>query len=233
MFVSPPDFAPDRRPFLSLADELNDRARGTPKGVAPADYDQWAKDLFERVYETVSLFNLDVWRRARASALTASEMLPKPIRNDTVQNPDLAMGGRDKLRDPDLPILEDPNNPLILSERAESRHSVLAEVDELKNFVMTHPGRVEALVRPSFTVKPNEDSDTSTMQMPPFMRNSNAFPLTLAPWQYQLLIDWVAALKPTAQVARAMVKGARPLSDSARSRQTKVLARLNQRRSAS
>jgi hypothetical protein len=157
-------------------------------------------------------------------------MLAKPIKSDTLQSPDRAMGGRDKLRDPNQPILDDPNNPLTLSKRAESRHSVLAELDELKNFVMTHPGRIEALVRPSFTVKPNEDGDTSTMQMPPFMRNSNAFPLTLAPWQYQLLIDWVTALKPRAKVAKAMTKGARPLSDSARSRQTEVLARLNQHR---
>jgi hypothetical protein len=230
VFVAPPDFAPDRRPFLSLADELNDRVREIPKGISSTDYDEWVKDLFERVYETVSLFNLDHWRGVRASTLTASETLREPIKGDTVgtdRRDERAMGRRDKLRDPDRPILAEPNNPLPLSKRAESRHSLLAEIDELKNFVMTYPGRVEALVRPPFTVKPNEGSDTSTMQMPPFMRNSNALPLTLAPWQYRLLNDWVKALRQTPKDAKALAKGPRPLSESAKSRQNEVLARAN------
>jgi hypothetical protein len=192
------------------------------------------RDLFERIYETVSLFNLDLWRESRASELTKSELLPKPIKKDTVgTDRDVrAMGRRDKLRDPDQPILAEPNTPLLLAKRAESRHSVLAELDELKNFVMTHPGRIEELVRPSFSVKPNEDAGTSTMQMPPFMRNSNAFPLTLGPWQYQLLIDWVKALTRTAKAAKALAKGLLPLSERAKSRQDEVLAQLKQRRAA-
>ena len=28
------------------------------------------------------------------------------------------------------------------------------------------------------------------MQMPPFMRNSNAEPLTLTEWQYDLVMEW-------------------------------------------
>jgi hypothetical protein len=121
---------------------------------------------------------------------------------------------------------------LLLSKRAETRHSLLAELEELKNFLNNHPGRIEKLVRPSFIVKSNEDGETSTMQMPPFMRNSNAFPLTLAPWQYDLLIDWVKAMTPTAKAARALAKGPRPLSELAKKRQEAVMARLGNPRGA-
>jgi len=121
---------------------------------------------------------------------------------------------------------------LLLAKRAASRHSDLAELEELKNFVMTHPGRIEKLVRPSFAVKSNEDGETSTIQMPPFMRNSNAFPLSLAPWQYDLLIRWVKELTPTAKAAKALAKRLRPLSKQAKTRQDAVMKRLNKRRGA-
>src|SRR5215469_17557736 len=65
IFVAPPDFAPDRRPFLSLADELNDRSAaraGPPRGE---QLDDWVEDLFERIYDTVSMMNVDFWRAAR------------------------------------------------------------------------------------------------------------------------------------------------------------------------
>ena len=72
VFVAPPDFAPDRRPFLSLADELNDRSAaraGPPNGE---QLDDWVEDLFERIYETVSMMNVDFWRARRGLAPTNS-----------------------------------------------------------------------------------------------------------------------------------------------------------------
>src|SRR5260370_42636687 len=63
-FVGPPDFAPDRRPFCSLAEELVDRDPPSPE---PAESLQDAMDrlgdLFQRVYETASLANVDMTRR--------------------------------------------------------------------------------------------------------------------------------------------------------------------------
>lgn len=56
-FVGPPDFAPDRRPFLSVADEINDRCGDAATRNAAMDegqLDRWVEDLFERIYETVS-----------------------------------------------------------------------------------------------------------------------------------------------------------------------------------
>ncbi len=69
-FVAPPDFAPDRRPFLSVADELNDRtADWADRNAAMTDddLDIWVEDFFERVYETVSLLNVDFYRALRAA----------------------------------------------------------------------------------------------------------------------------------------------------------------------
>jgi hypothetical protein len=74
------------------------------------------------------------------------------------------------------------------------------------------------------------------MRMPPFMRQSNGQPLTLANWQYELLMDWVAALDAlptvaaaTAAPVAAMAKAAIPaeLSEAASERRRAVLARLD------
>ncbi|MEV6974045.1 hypothetical protein [Kitasatospora sp. NPDC093806] len=63
--VSPPDFAPDRRPFVSLADGLADRVlRAQVSDPAYlADRRQTAlevRDLFERILETMANINVDV-----------------------------------------------------------------------------------------------------------------------------------------------------------------------------
>ena len=104
VFVGPPDFAPDRRPFLSLADELNDRTdSGSVRNAAldSTDVEAWVQDLFERVQETVSLMNLDFWRLARGvNPLSADGLLDKPLADDGALPAELAMGSRDKLRNP-------------------------------------------------------------------------------------------------------------------------------------
>ena len=243
-FVSPPDFAPDRRPFLSLADELNDRASRNLGPIKPEDLEDWVRDLFERIYETVSLFNLDLWRNERATALSPGGQLGAKIPGDAVPDPAVAMGGLDKLRDPDKPILEASSNdvPLPLSERALERHRNLAELGSLKTLVQQQPQRLAGLIRAPFTMmqpNPNEQLQSgrrsvnegggfTNMQMPPFMRQSNANPLTIAQWQYALLIRWAADLVAPHAAARVTPPPAR-LSERAARRQQQVIARLGLR----
>jgi hypothetical protein len=76
--VGPPHFAPDRRPFLSLADEINDRQHDPARDAAmsPVERSAWVEDLFERIYETVALFDLDFWRSRRARELAPNEQRP-------------------------------------------------------------------------------------------------------------------------------------------------------------
>jgi hypothetical protein len=243
-FVSPPDFAPDRRPFLSLADELNDRASRSLGSVRPEGLEGWVRDLFERVYETVSLFNLDLWRNERAIALSPAGQLGAKIPGDAVSDPAVAMGGLDKLRDPNKPILEASSTdvPLPLTERAQERHRNLAELDSLKTLVQQQPQRLAGLIRAPFTMMQpnpneqlqdgqrsvNESGGFTNMQMPPFMRQSNANPLTISQWQYALLLQWAADLVAPHAAARVTLPSAR-LSERAARRQQQVVARLGLR----
>ncbi len=68
------------------------------------------------------------------------------------------------------------------------------------------------------------------MRMPPFMRQSNANPLTLAAWQYELLMTWASQQEAQAPVVTAAAPAVPPLSRRAAARQRAVLARVNRGR---
>jgi hypothetical protein len=196
VFVAPPDFAPDRRPFLSLADELNDRAAARAAPTVGAELDDWVEDLFQRIYETVSLANVDFLRRRRGlTNLSGPRLAPAPIADDRVVPADQAMGSRDALRNPDFAIGEPSSDVrLPLSEHARSRHRTLSGIAELRELALRQPDRLKALIRQPFEVEDGEQTGgRTTMRMPPFMRQSNALPLTLAAWQYDLITRWSAA----------------------------------------
>jgi hypothetical protein len=237
VLVGPPDFAPDQRPFLSIADDLNDRSADADARNAQlqgADLDRWVEDLFERAYETVSLMNVDFWRSTRGIRRLAPGKLGSAIAGDAVAPRDQAMGSRDKLRAADIQI-EAPSNdhPLPLAERARDRHRSISDVNTLKDLVFAHPNRLEELVRGPFESEADEDGDRTTMRMPPFMRHSNANPLTIVGWQYDLLMRWAAGVGASQPlVARAEpsqpAAGAgelKPMSDAASLRQAQVLRR--------
>jgi hypothetical protein len=224
-FVGPPDFAPDRRPFLSLADEIN--ARGEPGAASRKmngeQTDVWVQDLLERVFETVSLFNVDLYRELGAKTLSASERRPKPIVRDHLPGPNHAMGSRDRLRNPDTPMpSRTPDEPLPLTEHARTRHRELADLEGLKDFICNYPGRIQRLVRHPFAIEAGENANVSSMRMPPFMRNSNAEPLTLSQWQYDLLMDWVDKHTPSTKARKVP----RELSPKAKARRDAVVARV-------
>jgi hypothetical protein len=226
IFVAPPDFAPDRRPFLSLADELNDRSADAAarSGALSADeMDDWVQDLFERVYETVSLTNVDFWRAARGiRTLTGTRLAANPIVNDGALPADQAMGSRDALRNRDLTVTPPSDNVrLPLSEHARERHRDIADGDRLRELVANDPARLRSLVRAPFEVEPGENGNNTTMRMPPFMRQSNALPLTLSAWQYELLMRWADGPPNAPLVAAA------DLSADAAARRDAVLALLS------
>ena len=243
VFVGPPDFAPDRRPFLSLADELNGRtgdgeARTT--AMSPTDRDDWVQDLFERIYETVSLFNLDLWRKVKGiKPLTGTRLAPA-IPNDNTSEPTRSMGGRDNLRNRLFPLQAESKEDvrLPLTAHARMRHRALSDLEGLRDFIAQNPGRLATLIRLPYEAERGEVSNQNnpigftTMRMPPFMRNSNSGPLTLASWQYDLLMAWVSAIEaaPAAPAAApqadAVPLAAAPMSDAAMARRTEVLRRI-------
>jgi hypothetical protein len=228
--VGPPHFAPDRRPFLSLADELNDRQHDPARDAALSQVERsaWVEDLFERVYETVALFDLDFWRSRRARDLAANELRPA-IPGDGVPEPTRAMGGRDRLRDPEIAIPGRSDiEPLPLSARARERHRTLSDLSELIPWLLSHPGRLQQLIRPPFAFSARDNALRSSMQMPPHMRNSNALPLTLAHWQYDLLMDWATAVATPAPPSPLESMPAPPgLSPTAAGRRRQVLDLLD------
>ena len=235
VFVGPPDFAPDRRPFLSLADELNDRTGDSASRTAlmsATDRDAWVEDLFERIYETLSLFNLDLWRSAKAITLTGSRLAPL-IPADKTLEPTRAMGGRDTLRNQSFTVpAVSQDIKLPLADHARTRHRALSDLQFLRDFVSQNPGRLATLVRRSFEAESGEESGggggigITSMRMPPFMRNSNAGPLTLAAWQYDLLMAWVSAIESPPPAPALVAAVAKPLSDAAAQRRAQVLAHL-------
>lgn len=231
VFVGPPDFGPDRRPFLSLADELDDRsidAAGRNAALSLKDREAWVRDLFERVYETVSLLNLDLWQRERSIRLSGTRLRRRPIAGDEVTLPrDGAMTNRDALRNDAYTVpAASAEEPLPLSEHARSRHLSMQDTDALRELIAELPDRLPTLIRHPFQVEKDETDSLTTMRMPPFMRNSNAYPLTLSFWQYDLLMEWVKSA--AAPKALRTLRAAPPrLSDEAAERRQRVLARLN------
>jgi hypothetical protein len=211
--VGPPDFGPDRRPFLSAADEINDRQHDPARDAAltPAQRADWVEDLFERVFETVSLLDVDFFRLVNGRTLAGSE-LRAAIPGDGLPQPTIALGARDARRDAAVAVpAPTAENPRTLSQRSRDRHRDLADIALLEAWVRTNPTRIGQLIRPPLRSDPDDPGgQNQTMRMPPFMRNSNARALTLGRWQYDLLMAWVASVTgPGAGVADATADAAR------------------------
>jgi len=84
---------------------------------------------------------------------------------------------------------------------------------------------LDALIRQPYHSAAEEDGGATTMQMPPFMRNSNAQPLTLAVWQYELLMEWQRRVL-AGPVTIEEEGGAPELTPAAAKRRAEVLRRL-------
>jgi hypothetical protein len=208
IWVGPPDFAPDRRPFYTLADELNDLSAGAAarnQALSDEDLENWIADLFERIYETVELFNVDAARfNNRRLAELPPERLGPPVAGDQVPEPRRPMGGEDRLRSRDYAVGAPSDQvPLPLTRHARERHRALSDVQALRNFVASNPNRLPTLVRGPFESElvgtEAEGLRETTMRMPPFMAQSTPrAPLSLAAWQYELLMRWhELALQPS------------------------------------
>lgn len=241
VFVGPPDYAPDRRPFVSVADELNDRdGDSAARNAALTDeaLDSWIGDLFERIYDCVSLMNVDFWRTVNWPVQGGGRLqLPAGRRaaalaGDGLPNPREVMGGEDALRNRTLRVgTATIQTPLPLAEHARARHRSLSDVDALRAFVLADPARILSLVRGPFeaeqvTAQQTEGLRQTTMRMPPFMAQSTpSTPLTLTAWQYDLVRKWVGAVQapPAAPVAPAALV----LSEDAALHRNAVLGQLD------
>jgi hypothetical protein len=244
VFVAPPDFAPDRRPFCSLAEELVDReppVRESPEDLPDALLR--AGDLFQRIYETASLANVDMMRNAMMPGndrgLINFADLPKVTQSESMTPKDAPYFDPDQ----DLNSRPSSHEKLPYSSIAAQTHAPLANTDDLAQFLRTSAPQIRRLVRPAYApfrslrekVNPSAKPDPTQrdprnlrdnehdMRMPPYMRDSDASPLSLNRRQYDFLMQTVDRLQK-----RGADKGATSPANSGRAEEhaARVVKRL-------
>jgi hypothetical protein len=207
--AAPPDFAPDRRPFVSLADDLADRELALPDLDAPVTLAEIV-DLFQRVFETVSLFNLDALR-SRAISENAdrdgSRVAGLPLTDEGSMTTKDKPFADDKLIDSVAPAAA-ARFPLRYAAAASSIHGPLTDLDQLLFFLTSNRDRVREIIRPPWgafselspttpheTAPPRARRDPRVerdqmhdMRMPPYMRDSDATALSITRRQYDTIM---------------------------------------------
>lgn len=180
--VGPPDFAPDRRPFTSVADGLADRTRR--EDVSAPDYFEDAEavsrevaDLFERILETLGLMNLDFQNlRARGENRGIALSLGQPPED-----------AENRAFPASEPVT---GEPLPLTDHARRMHRRLPALEVLEDMLRERPQLLEQIVRPPMTGDRYYDR-----RMPPLMRGSDRYPMHVTRRQYEMLRMWVIRLR--------------------------------------
>jgi len=225
-----PDFAPDRRPFFSFADDLADRDLdpAASDGDALPDAESEIADLFERVFETVSLMNVDA---TRLHGIYENDGTPTanydglPRIDDKTMTAEETPGFVNLIPDL-LNVQGQPPNAddrLPYTAVAQRAHADLADIEILLDFLRSNRERVKRLLRPPFgrfrelipdpEPKPQPDfrdprvvRDTQQdMRMPPYLRDSDQTPLSLTWRQYHAVMALLehAAREDDASAAQA------------------------------
>lgn len=172
--VSPPDFAPDRRPFVSLADGLKDRVDRLDELDTEFFDDEEAieaivRDLFERVFETMANSNMDAQneRSGLENARIAESLgLPSP--------------------GPVWPVSFGPTvDELPLSQTGRRRHRRINDFEILKARVRDGTVDLAHWVRPPLADSPYYDE-----KMPALMRGSDRRPMHVTRRQHRILMRW-------------------------------------------
>jgi hypothetical protein len=210
-----PDFAPDRRPLNSLADDLVDRENKLVTMETADELDQTLHeiaDLFERAFETASLINLDSnrYRALNENLANLSKSVSRsPPRIGFGSMTDKDAGYADLTGIAEL-VEKDTDGvaqSLPYTDVAHFRHQELCDIEVLLDFLRENSERVKRLVRPPFgrfwqlagrTTPPKSFRDPRVerdqlhdMRMPPYMRDSDSLPLSITWRQYSALITFL------------------------------------------
>jgi hypothetical protein len=180
--VGPPDYAPDRRPFTSIADGLTDRVgRGDvrdPGYVADeALTTREVRDLMERVIETMGNVNVDV-QNDRAGfeneAIAAAQGLPS----------EAARGQAFAVAEPLA------NVSLPLTELGRRHHRRFLSLEVFEDLLREQPDVIARVIREPMTGDRYYDR-----RMPAMMRGSDRYPMHLTRRQFDLLQAWTSQLR--------------------------------------
>lgn len=182
--VSPPDYAPDRRHLISIADALKDhtdrREVWDSDYVASESTDAEIQDLFERIWETMGLMNVDVFNN----------------RVDIQENPSTAFSRGIPYKSTDhyafepVPSVSGAGEEFPLTQRGRQFHRRMMSIEILQDMIREKPGLIEKWIR-----EPGGNDGFFTKQMPPVMRDSSGGPLHLTRRQYDLLRNWALHLR--------------------------------------
>jgi hypothetical protein len=235
--TGPPDFAPDRRPFYSMADELADRDLGPVEVSEETITVTRAEilDLFRRIFETASLFNLDQhrnWALGGNAGMLGIRAPNEPGWDDEL-TPKLGPASMRKSDTPYANIMPDltpgqpdsiaseagPNDSLPYTQAVAQIHGPLIEDAVLFDVLARRADAIRKLVRPPFAAlsdlpeRPGIgkspayrdprllDSQLYDMRMPPYMRHSEGYPLSITKRQYEELMDLLAYLEQMPQTS--------------------------------
>ncbi|MDO9092765.1 MAG: hypothetical protein Q8R98_22885 [Rubrivivax sp.] len=181
VFVGPPQYAPDRRPFYGIDADLQDRDE--PLMEVDADNFDEVKDqvveLFRRVFETASSLNLDASRtealQDNAAKISASTP-PTPglpavgaasmTRTDTPyvdRVPDLTPGQRESVFTTSV-----RGDRLTYTEVVPFVHGQLMDEAVLLDFLRRKHAHVRRLLRPPFGTLPEWDLEPGPQPNPAF-----------------------------------------------------------------
>jgi hypothetical protein len=219
--VSPPDYAPDRRPFLSLADDLADRDKEPIIAAADTDIPDLQRslaDLFQRIWETASLTNLDAIR-ARALSDNAnrppgSAVTGPAVNQNSMRPQDQPWAGPNVNERIDTEYK--PSDKRVFTDLIKLEHASLSDEYDLLDFLSQLAGRarVRLMVRPAYgafdqlksSVRAGDQPDPDhrdprlgrdllhDTRMPPYMRDELAGPLSLTRRQYTELLAYLTYL---------------------------------------
>ncbi|WP_074125204.1 hypothetical protein [Bradyrhizobium sp. NAS96.2] len=179
VFSSPPDFAPDRRPFFSIGDDIADREL-PPLPTVDAETFKVSKeeivDLFHRAFETASLFNLDAirTRALQENRVRLGKHVGPPGRDEPRAGGE-SMTAEDTPYVDRLPTLapQAPSRfsgagselPLPYTAVITHVHAALKDEAVLIDFLRRRADAVERVIRPPFgrlheiPVEPNAEAD--------------------------------------------------------------------------
>ena len=179
----PPDFQPDRRPFVSIADGLSDLTKreevlnsGYIDGTNWPETEDEIADLMQRVKETMEASNLD------------HQNLRSQLANPTP-------GGLKKLF-PFEPMEPRPGHPLPLTELGRSNHARFLAYEVFKQRLGQRPELFEQWIR-----VPTNEPAPYNQQMPALMRGSDSSPMFISQRQYYLMKEWLEVVQNNAQEA--------------------------------
>lgn len=223
VFTSPPDFSPDRRPIFSIADDIADREDLELGSIE--DTRMEVLDLFQRAFETASLFNLDA---LRTRALVENK-IRLALHGSANQGIDRPKAGPESMTAEDRPYIDKlptlapqkpsyftkggPNDTLPYTTALPLIHARLQDRAALMDLLSGRGDFVKRLVRPPFgkfkqlPEHPPEEANAEyrdprvfrdqlhDMRMPPYMRDAAQQPLSISHRQHRALLELIKYLE--------------------------------------